>query len=299
MSRKIMLLVFVLILLLTAGLTDAQDEPIRIGILTDQSGWLSVYGVEQQNGFELGLLYAAGVDPLEYDSLEDALAAVEVAGRPVEIIVYDYGSADAAADADNAAAGARELIESNFVDIIFGTPNSGAAIQVQQITSPDEFNLLFMAGPSASPSITGANFNPNTFRVCRNTNHDAAALTTVADQFGQTYIQIAVDTDFGRATAAAFQASLSAKGIEPVGDVLLVPTDVTDFTPFIQQIIDSGADFVNPILAGGPITLWTQQSEELGLTDAVLTLTGTNSNDFIVAAPPAPGSVAYIVYQYT
>lgn len=300
MKRKILILLLILALPVLALNTAAQDdEPIRIGILTDLSGWLSLYGVEQINGFQLGLLYSAGIDPTAYDTIEDALAEVTIAGRPVEIIVHDYGSENAAADADNAAAGARELIESDLVDVIFGTPNSGAAIQVQGLIAPNDYDMIFMVGPAASASLTEANFNMNTFRVCRNSAQDSLALATVAPDFGDSYIQIAVDTDFGRSTADAFQASLSAIGIEPAGDVIYIPTDTTDFTPYIQQILDSGADFVNPILAGGPITLWNQQSVELGLIDEVLVLTGTNSNDSIVAAPPPPGGVAYIVYQYT
>jgi branched-chain amino acid transport system substrate-binding protein len=301
MKRKLSLLVLAVFMLVPAmGIAQAQDEePIRVGLLSDLSGWLSLYGVEQVNGFQLGLLYAAGIDPMEYDSIEEALEEVTVAGRSIEVIVADYGSESPAADADNAAAAARELIESEFVDIIFGTPNSGAAIQVQELVKPDNYDLIFMAGPAASPSITSSGFNVNTFRVCRSAAQDALALTSVADQFGTSYIQIAVDTDFGRGTAEAFQASLAERGIEAAGDVIYIPTDITDFTPYIQQIIDSGADFVNPILAGGPITLWNQQSEELGLLDSVTVLTGTNSNDGIAAAPPPAGGVAFIVYQYT
>lgn len=299
MKRKLSLLAMAALMLVPVFGTVKAEDPIRIGILTDLSGWLSIYGFEQVQGFQLGMLYAAGIDPADFDSIGDALASIEIAGRPVEIIVRDYGSENPASDADNAAALARELIESEFVDIIFGTPNSGAAIQVQELAKADNYDLIFMAGPAASPTITSSNFNENTFRVCRTTDQDALALTTVADQFGSSYIQIAVDTDFGRGTAAAFQASLDARGIEAAGDVIYVPTDITDFTPYIQQIIDSGADFVNPILAGGPITLWNQQTVELGLLDSVTVLTGTNSNVAIAAAPPPVGGVAYIVYQYT
>lgn len=297
MKRTLIMLILVAMLVVPAA--AQEEQPVRIGLLMDQSGWLSLYGFETDYGFRLGLLYAAGIDPMDYESIDDALADVTVNGVPIELILADYGSENSAADAENAAAQARRLIESEFVDIIVGTPNSGAAVQVQELTSPDNFDILFMVAPGASPSLTGPNFNINTFRACRNTDHDAAALSTVAPDFGDSYIQIAIDTDFGRATAEAFQQSLAEVGVEQAGDVILVPTDVTDFTPFIQQILDSGADFVNPILAGGPIVLWSQQSEELGLTEEMLVLTGTNSNDAIVAAPPAVDSVAYIVYQYT
>ena len=52
-------------------------EPLVIGLMVDQSGALTIYGYEEEYGFKLGLLYAAGVDPADYDNnMDKALAAV-------------------------------------------------------------------------------------------------------------------------------------------------------------------------------------------------------------------------------
>lgn len=300
MKRKLLILLTILALTLMVGVAAAQDEdPIRIGLLVDQSGWLTLYGIEQANGFILGLLYEAGVDVEMYDNINDALAEVRVAGRPVELIIRDYGSENPASDADNAAALARELIESDFVDIIYGTPNSGAAVQVQELTKPDNYDMIFFAGPAASPTLTGANFNPNTFRVCRNTLQDALTYATIADQFGTDYIIMSVDTDFGRGTAAAFELALGMRGISFVGETVYFPTDATDFTPYLQRVLDSGAETVVQVSAGANSLLLTQQTVEMGLLEAMNVVGGTNSNPIVVAAPPPAGTVAYIVYQYT
>jgi branched-chain amino acid transport system substrate-binding protein len=297
--RRTFLLVLALMLLVVPLVSVQAQEPLRIGIVTDLSGWLSFYGVEQVNGFKLGLVYAAGIDPTEYETIDDAVAAVTIAGRPVEIIIGDYGSENAAADADNAANVTREMIESQFVDILFGTPNSGAALQVQTLTSPAEYDLLFMAGPAASPILTGATFNENTFRVCRNSNQDAFALASQMDQFGDSYVVLAVDTAFGTGTAAAFETAFAAVGATKAADTILVPSDTVDFTPYLQQVLDSGADVVVQAWAGaGGITL-AQQTVELGVLDRMKLVTGTNSNDIVAVAPPEVGTVSYIVYQYT
>src|SRR5690606_24372087 len=149
-------------------------------------------------------LHAAGVDVSEFDDIAAALAAATVARRPIELVIGDYGSEDAAADADNAASVTRDLVEAEFAAIMAGTPNSGAALQLQTLTSPDEYNVLFMAGPAAAPQLTGATFNENTFRICRNTLQDASSLATQLDQFGTSYVVLAVDTAFGTGTGAAF-----------------------------------------------------------------------------------------------
>ncbi|MCS7070176.1 MAG: hypothetical protein NZM00_01610, partial [Anaerolinea sp.] len=88
MSRKVfwLLIIGALALVLAVSAVSAQEgEPLRIGLLTDQSGPLTIYGYELEYGFRLGLLYATGVDPAEYDyDLDAALAAASVAGRPIE-----------------------------------------------------------------------------------------------------------------------------------------------------------------------------------------------------------------------
>lgn len=297
MKRKLILaLAF---LLMMVPFVQAQDEPIRIGIVTDLSGGLAFYGVEQVNGFQLGLLHAAGVDTSAYETIEDALAAVTIAGRPVEIIIKDYGSADASTDPDNAAAATRELIESDFADVIVGTPASAAALQVQTLTGPDEYNTIFFAGPAAAPQITGAAFNVNTFRVCRNSLQDAGALATQAEQFGSSYVVLAIDTAFGTGTAGAFDLAFGAAGLTKAVDTILVPADTVDFTPYLQQVLDSGADMVVQVWAGASAITLAQQTVELGVLEEMALVTGVNSNDFVAAAPPPVGTVAYIVYQYT
>ncbi|NJL56041.1 hypothetical protein HC928_13290, partial [bacterium] len=82
MYKKLLIVVIALLCVPMLALTvSAQDdEPIRVGLLVDQSGWLTIYGIEQELGFKLGLLYAAGIDPLEYESVDEALAEVRVAG---------------------------------------------------------------------------------------------------------------------------------------------------------------------------------------------------------------------------
>ncbi|MBI5669235.1 MAG: substrate-binding domain-containing protein [Chloroflexi bacterium] len=299
MFRKSIFVLLLLSLFLTVGVASAQEEPIRIGLLLDKSGWLTLYGIESENGFKLGLLYAAGIDPAEYDSVDAALADVMIAGRPVEVIVKDYGSENPANDADNATAMAREAIESDGVEILYGTPNSGAAVAVQALIAPDNYNVLWLAGPAATPDLTGRTFNVNTFRVCRNTIQDALTYATIADQFGQKYVTLAVDTAFGKGTAAAFEAALGAKGVEFPRETIYVPSDTTDFTPYLQQVLDSGADSVLMIWAGaGGATLY-QQAAELGVGEQMNIVGGTNSNDVIVASPLPENSVGYIVYQYT
>jgi branched-chain amino acid transport system substrate-binding protein len=292
MLRKTLLLVVCLAVFSVVVVSAQEAEPLRIGLLTDQSGALTIYGFEQEQGFKLGLLYAAGIEPSEYESIDAALAAVTIAGRPVEIIVRDNGS-----NPDTAASQARELVEQEGVEILVGAPSSGVMTGVQQIAV--DYDVLVFATPAASPAITGANFNVNTFRVCRNTFQDFLAYAPYAQEIGATnFVILAVDNDFGRASAGA-AGVLAGAGITFVREPIYAPLETTDFTPYIQQVLDSGADAVLPIWAGdGSVTLF-QQLDELGVRDQMMIVAAFNSNDIVALSDPSNiGNVSWIVYHY-
>jgi branched-chain amino acid transport system substrate-binding protein len=295
LRKMILLLILALTTIVGLGIAQAQDaEPLKIGLMVDESGALTIYGYELEYGFKLGLLYAAGIDPAEYDSIDEALAAVTVAGRPVEIVIRDNGS-----DADTASSQARELLEQEGVEILVGAPSSGVTLGLQQVAL--DYDVVLFAAPGASPAITGENFNPNTFRVCRNTAQDAIALASFATEgLGQNWVILAADYDFGRSSATAFEATLGAYGVTFVQDTIYAPLETTDFTAYLQQVLDSGADALLPIWAGDTTVALYQQISELGVQDAMNVVGAFNSNDIVAVSDPSfIGSISWIVYHYS
>ena len=294
MLKKKLLLLALSLSLIFGGVVSAQDEPIRIGLLTDESGALSIYGYELDYGFHLGLLYAAGIDPLEYDSIDDAMADVTIAGRPVEVLIRDNGS-DPAVAADQA----RELIEAEGVEILVGAPSSGVTAGLQQVALDNEV-MLFVA-PGASPTITGEGFNVNTVRVCRNSFQDFLAFVPYAnEEIGTNFVQLVADYDFGRASAGASRAVLGSAGINFIQDDILAPLETADFTPFLQEVLDSGADALLPIWAGDTTIALFQQIDELGVADAMAVVAAFNSNDIVAVSDPSTiGNVSWIVYHHS
>lgn len=289
-----MFVVLALVALLTLG-AAAQDEgaPLKIGVLSDQSGALALYGGELEMGLKLGLLYAAGIDPMEYGSFEEAMADLTIAGRPVELVVRDTAS-----NPDTGSQQARELIEQEGVELLVGAPSSGVTLGLQQVAL--DYDTVLFAAPGASPGITGANFNLNTFRVCRNTAQDSLALASFATELGENWVILAADYDFGRASAAAYEATLAPFGVNFVSDVIYAPLETTDFTAYLQQIQGSGADVLLPIWAGDTTVALFQQLSEFGVMDQMAVIGALNSNDIMALSDPnTVGSVISGVYHYT
>lgn len=276
-----------IVLAITLGLVAAPvaaqgGEPLKIGVLTDHTGALAVYGYELTQGFELGLEYATD-------------GTMMIGDRPVEILVRDYAN-----DADVAAQQARELIEVEGVEVLVGAPSSGVTGGLQQIAL--DFETVLMMGPAAASFLTGETYNDYSFRACRNSFHDAYTIAAWAlENVGDTYVQLAADYAFGQASAGAFEQAITEMGGTFVQDTIYAPLDTTDFTPYVQEVLDSGADGVITSWAGASsITLFSQY-DELGVFDNMYSITGFNSNDITLAwsGPESVGTIGLIVYHWS
>ncbi|MFW5748037.1 MAG: substrate-binding domain-containing protein [Chloroflexota bacterium] len=298
MVRKMLFLALLLLMVLpvassTFAQEDPEDLPLKIGLMVDQSGALAIYGFELEYGFKLGLLYQAGIDPSDYESIDDALADVRIAGRPVEILVRDNSSVP-----DTAASQARELIEVEGVEILVGAPSSGVTVGLQQVAA--DYEVILFAAPGASPAITGEDFNLSTFRVCRNSFQDSAALGALSGNVGPEWMILAADYEFGRASAGAFEVTLPGYGVEFIQETIYAPLETPDFTPFLQEVLAAEPDALLAIWAGDNSLTLYQQIEELGVSDNIAIVGGTNSNDIaaVATSPDQIGQFGYIVYHY-
>jgi branched-chain amino acid transport system substrate-binding protein len=290
----VLLIALLFVLPLAGGISAQSTDPLVIGLMVDQSGALTIYGYEEEYGFKLGLLYAAGIDPAQYNNnMDDALKAVTIAGRPVQVEMRDNAS-----NADTASSQARDLVEQQGAEILVGAPSSGVMTGVQQVAKDSD--VILFVDPAASPAITGANFNVNTFRVCRNTFQDFLAFAPYATkEIGKNFVILAIDNDFGKSSAGAAQAILGSAGISFVSDPIYAPLDTNDFTPYLQQVLNSGANAVLPIWAGDSSVTLFQQIAELGVGKKMAVVSAFNSNDIVKASDPSNiGNVSWIVYQY-
>jgi branched-chain amino acid transport system substrate-binding protein len=262
---------------------EPLGEPLKIGVLSDLSGGLLLFGNEMWNGLQLGFEYATS-------------GALVAGNRPIELIIKDDTS-----NVDAGAAAARELIESEGVEILIGNTSSAVALQVQQIAH--ENGIVYLAAPAASPDITGKSWNEHTFRVCRNSAQDGLTMAAWSlENVGANYLILAEDYAFGQATAAGFQASFGALGGTFLTEQpIFAPSDTTDFTPYIQQILDADPDGLILIWATNTSgTILFQQLADQGVGGEIPFITGFSSNDTIKLLDPGfVGGTGLIVYHYT
>ncbi|PKO13860.1 MAG: ABC transporter substrate-binding protein [Chloroflexi bacterium HGW-Chloroflexi-10] len=259
---------------------------LKIGQIGMMSGAMSLYGLQQTRGFELGLEYAS-------NGQKDADGRWIIAGRPVEVLVRD--------DEGNPEKGvqlARELIESEGVEILQGPVASAVAVALTTIAL--ENKMILMVDPAASAFTTGANFNPYVFRTARTNFDDTLVIAKyLVENVGKKFAHIGIDSAFGQGSGVALKYSVEKFGGEVVADIY-APGDTTDFTPYIQSAMDSGADCLFLTWAGtGYVTLF-QQLADLGALDVMRVATGYGDNaSFAAVYGSAIDQIGLNVYHYT
>jgi branched-chain amino acid transport system substrate-binding protein len=259
---------------------------LKIGQIGMMSGAMALYGLQQQRGFELGLEYASGGN-------KDDQGRWIIANRPVEVIIRD--------DEGNPEKGvqlARELIENEGVELLQGPVSSAVAAALTTVAL--ENKIILMVDPAASAFTTGAYFNPYVFRTSRTSYDDTLIIAKyLVENVGKTFAHIAVDNAFGQGSGVALKFSVEKFGGELIADIY-APFDTTDFTPYIQQALDSGAECLFLTWSGtGYVTLF-QQLGDLGALDEMQVATGFGDNvSFTAVFGSAMNSVGLNVYHYT
>jgi branched-chain amino acid transport system substrate-binding protein len=277
-----------------AGLTCAA--PVKVGLITDASGALAIYGAHILRSFMLGMEYAtgaAGSAGEKFDFTATQENTFKLDNCEFQVFVRDDGS-----NAENTTTVARELIDVQGVNILVGTVSSGATATLQQIALESKIPLI--VAPAAANDITGANFNEYTFRVSRNNYQDAMNECIALTKQYKTFVQIAPDYAFGHGSATAFRDACSLNGATFVADDIFAPLDTTDFTPYMEQISKSGAEAYIVTWAGSGFVALMQAAKDQGVTDK-MSLGATFIDNVLMPTffANAVGTTAGILYHYS
>jgi len=247
---------------------------VTIGIITSETGPLAGYGEQYLDGFKAGLDYATD-------------GTGEVDGTKITV---DYR--DDAGDPDTAVNIAKELI-GDGVKILAGSASSGVALAVAEQAAQNQ--VLFVSGPAAADAITG--INDYTFRSGRQSAQDVATAGTFLDDIsGKTVTVFAQNTAFGQGNEAAVKAILGAKGAEV--NSVLVAEDVTEFTPFAQQVLAAGPDLVFVAWAGTTSGAMWQAMSQQGVLDEIPVVTGLGDAATFGAYGEASEKISFLNHYF-
>ena len=237
---------------LSAAHAQVSDNLIKIGVLTDMS---SLYTD----------LAGAGSVVAARMAVEDS--GIEKRGYKVEVINADHQN-----KADVGSAIARQWYDTDKVDVIVDTPNSGVALAVNQITK--DKGRAFLVSGAASSDLTGKACSPNTIHWTYDTwmlaNGTGGAVVKTG---GDSWFFITADYAFGHALERDTEAVVLKNGGKVLGKVR-VPLNNQDFSSFLLQAQASKAKIVGLANAGGDTTNSIKQAAEFGIVKGGQNLAG-------------------------
>lgn len=204
------------------GAAQAADDPIRLGVLTDLSGYNS--------------------DTQGMGSVEGARMAIEdfggkVLGRKVDLLYADHQNKP-----DIGASTALRWIDTDDVRLIVDLGHSAVALAVERIA--EDKNRIMIATGAASSEITGKSCSPNTFQWGYDTvQFSLAAPARMVKSGLDSWFFITNDFAFGHALENDTRRAVEAAGGKVLGSVRY-PVGTHDFSSYLLQAQASGAKVI-------------------------------------------------------
>ena len=191
---------------------------------------------------------------------EEINAAGGVLGRKIELVMED------SVNPQTGSAKAERLIERDKVAMIIGEISSATALAIGQVANRTK--TVFINTGANSDALRGESCNPFMFHI------EAAnsMMVRAVGQYlksenmiqGKKWYSLTADYAFGHDLFRVAKQFVSENGGEFVGEEL-VPTDATDFSPYLLKIRQARPDVVASNLAGNQITNFIKQYAEYGL----------------------------------
>ncbi len=207
------------------GISIAAGEPIKIGLLEDNSGDFALPVIPKIHATEL--------------AIKEINDKGGVLGRPLKLIHYDTQS-----DNTRFQQMARRLIQNDKVDVIFGGFSSASREAIRPIM--DRAKMMYWY----NNQYEGGVCDTNTFVTGAVPEQQFSTLIPwMMEKFGKNVYTIAADYNFGQLSAEWVRNIVKENGGKMVGEEF-IPLSVSQFGQTIQNIQKAKPDFVVTLLVG-------------------------------------------------
>jgi branched-chain amino acid transport system substrate-binding protein len=258
---------FVLLLLaaLSAGAWSAaaQAPPIRIGFASAMSGPAAITG----EGVRWGATLA----------VEEINAKGGIMGRKIEAFF-----ADNKAQPGEAVSAVRKLADVDQVDVIIGQTHSGACLGAMPVVK--EIGVPMVIEACSHPQIralSGKGGNEWTFRVALD---DEIMAYTFARYMARSGVKsssvLAMNNDFGRGAANAYEAAFKKAGIQLLSTEFFDPGQ-PDYRPVLTRLKRANPETILAVILASDGAPFMRQFRELGLTQKVFSRGSLASAEFL------------------
>jgi branched-chain amino acid transport system substrate-binding protein len=222
----------------------AEANTVVIGDIDDMSG-----------------VYADVIGPGGVEAAKMAIADFggSVLGKKIEFLVSDHQNKP-----DVGAEKFREWADRDGVTMVLGGSNTGVSLAMTTVAR--EKKTPFFAIGAAGASLTGKDCTPYTVHYA----YDTTALgngtaTTILKQGGKSWFFVTADYAFGTQLQDSAASVVTAGGGKVLGSVR-IPLATSDFSSFVLQAQNSGAQVLGLANAGDDFTNSLKTANQFGVT---------------------------------
>ena len=234
------------VLVAMPAISRAQSDAIKIGHLTPRTGFLGPLGDFAVQGIQL--------------AAEEINAAGGVNGRKIDLVLED------SVNPQTASAKAERLVERDKIAMIIGEISSASGLAIGQVAKRTK--TVFINTGCNSDALRGSDCNQYMFHIeAANSMYVQAVGQYLLKENmvqGKKWYSLTADYAFGHDLLKVAKRFMEANGGQFAADEL-VPTDASDFSPFLLKIRQARPDLVVSNLAGNQITNFLKQYSEYGL----------------------------------
>ena len=239
----------------------SSGDSVFIGITVPRTGTYAAQGEDELKGYMLAVEHINSGHPLI--KAFSPKSKKGVLGKQVK-----YGVADSEAKPNTAVQEQSRFISENKAILMTGSTSSAVAVALNHLAQREK--VLYVAGISGSNDTTGKDCVRYGFRQCFYGQTAAAAIGPVLlKNFGKNRKAAFMTPDYtyGHTVTKSVGDYLTANGGWTTVTDQVSPLGAPDYSSYLTNIANSGAEFLINVNWGHDAVLSTQQAKQFGLLD--------------------------------
>jgi branched-chain amino acid transport system substrate-binding protein len=239
----------------------STGNSVFIGIAVPRTGTYAVQGEDELKGYQLAVEHINAGHPLIQQISPRSKKGV--LGKEVK-----YGVADSAAKPNNAVQAQQRFITEDKAVLMTGSTSSAVAVASNKLAQREK--VLYLAGISGSNDTTGKDCVRYGFRQCFYGQTAAAAIgPIVVKTFGKNKkaAYLTPDYTYGHTVTKSMSDYLNTNAGWTTATDQVAPLGAPDYSSYLLNVANSGADVLLNVNWGHDAVLSTQQAQRFGIFD--------------------------------
>src|SRR6478735_5469457 len=239
----------------------SSGDSVFIGIAVPRTGTYAVQGEDELKGWQLAIEHLnSGHELIKKISPKTKKG---VLGKEVK-----FGAADSAAKPNDAVQAQQRFMTENKAVLMTGSTSSAVAVALNKLAQREK--VLYVAGISGSNDTTGKDCVRYGFRQCFYGQTAAAAIgPIVVKTFGKNKkaAYLTPDYTYGHTVTKSMSDYLNNNAGWTTATDQVAPLGAPDYSSYLLNVANSGADVLLNVNWGHDAVLSTQQAKQFGIFD--------------------------------